>query len=192
MDENKAKLCKLRGENLKKCIMRYGLKQNDLEVPIDKEGHLCCSESDVSSWVNGRKLLTENKISDLLIHVSAFKDVRKEFLLGDSEYMTEEDMRFAISEKEWKKTDALLFLINDIFKKNGFSLKMCVTGKTVLGHYFLNKDGYYLTRTSDNAPEDPLRILSVKKYFELTKEIEDYTEYLVQKELKKMLEEKGD
>ena len=99
MSKNKENLCKLRGERLKSCIDRYKLKQKDLEKPIDKEGHTCCTESDVSQWVRGKKLLTESKISDLLQYVPEFKDVKKEYLLGDIEYMTLVDYQRTLNDK---------------------------------------------------------------------------------------------
>ncbi len=117
MAEKDTILCKKRGNNLKRCIERYNLKQKDLEKPIDKEGHVCCTESDVSSWIHGRKLLTESKISDLLRYIPEFKDVKKDFLLGDSEYMTAADYERDRESHHMTTYQASKILIEDAMKE---------------------------------------------------------------------------
>ena len=166
------KLKKLRGERLKACLDRYDLKQ----VDITRDG--ICKESEVSDWVNGKRLLTEAKITD--IQQAYFPEIRKDYLLGDSEYMTYQEEFSTKVDFDNIVADSMWAIIEKSLNARNMTLKFVHKNNGMHIDSFQRRfvDCWYEIRDFQNRL---IKKLSVAEMIEFENKIQDYSDFIFSK-----------
>lgn len=171
--EEYQKLMILRSERLKSCFEKYGLKQ----VDIFKKG--VGTEGEASDWMNGKRLLTEAKIED--IRRELLPEVSKSYLLGDCEYMTENERICASFDFKNAVADSMWGVIEKSLKKQGKSLKFIHhIGEHIDATERLHSDCWYEVVDKDGKLLKKMTALEMVQFEE---KIQEYVDFLTLKDM---------
>lgn len=175
---NDEKIRKIRAERLKKLLKDNNMKQTDLckHEKTDGSGNTTFKESDISDWINGKRILSEKKAQQLIDEF--FPDVRLSWLLGYDDFATMNDRIVHSIDLKNVQADSMWATINNSLSTYGMELKfvhaahICPDaisrikyGKKGLCWYEITKD------------DECIKKLSVQELIEIERSIQNFANY---------------